>query len=50
MSGNSNTSLVPGVVREFCVLLLVMLFASMPFYAAQAQEIPTASSTLAHTE
>lgn len=33
---NSKTSLVPSVVREFGMLLLVVLFASTPFFAAQA--------------
>jgi hypothetical protein len=40
MSVNSNTSLVPSVAREFFVLLLVMLFASTPFFAAQAAKKP----------
>ena len=40
----SNTSLVSSVVREFCVLLLAVLFASIPFFAVQAEENPAASS------
>ena len=38
MLEKSNGSLIPSVVREFGVLLLVVLFASTPFFAAQAQE------------
>lgn len=45
MFDNSKTSLVPSVIREFCVVLLVMLFASTPFVAAQAQEIPAVASS-----
>lgn len=44
MLDNTNTSLVPSVAREFCLLLLVMLFASTPFVAAQAQQNPAALS------
>jgi hypothetical protein len=40
----SNTSLIKSVGREFCVLLLAMLFASIPFFAVQAEENPAASS------
>ena len=40
MLDNSNTSLVPSVAREFCVFMLVMLFASTPFFAAQAANKP----------
>ncbi|HEX4105453.1 MAG TPA: hypothetical protein VHX92_04405 [Rhizomicrobium sp.] len=40
MSVNSNTSLVLSVVREVFVLLLAMLFASTPFFAAQAANKP----------
>ena len=39
MTNKSNTSLVPSVAREFGVLLLVVLFASTPFFAAQAREM-----------
>lgn len=45
MSTKSSTSLLPGIARELCVLLLVMLFAGMPFAAAQAQETTVASSS-----
>lgn len=41
MSKNSKTSLIPGVFREMCLLLLAVLFGSLPFVAAaQAQEEP----------
>jgi hypothetical protein len=40
MLENSNASLVPSVAREFFVLLLVMLCASTPFFAAQAAKKP----------
>ena len=41
MSKNSKTSLVPGVFREAGLLLLAVLFGSLPFVAAaQAQENP----------
>ena len=45
MLDNSKTSLVPPVVREFAVLLVVVLFASTPFFAAQAREAPAAASS-----
>ena len=45
MSTKSNASLIPSVAREFCLLLLVVLFASMPFAAAQADENPVAASS-----
>ena len=44
MSDKSNTSLIKSVGREFCVLLLAVLFASIPFFAVQAEENPTVSS------
>ena len=44
MSDKSNTSLTKSVLREFCVLLLAVLFASIPFFAVQAEENPAASS------
>ena len=34
MSKNSRTSLVPGVFRELGLLLLAVLFGSLPFVAA----------------
>lgn len=40
MSDNSNTSFIPSLAREFGVLMLVMLFASTPFFAAQAANRP----------
>jgi hypothetical protein len=43
MTYESNTSMVPSVVREFAVLLLVVMFASTPFFAAQAREVPAAT-------
>jgi hypothetical protein len=45
----SNTSLISSVVREFCLLLLAVLFASVPFFAVQAEENPTAAFTAADT-
>ncbi|HEX4369925.1 MAG TPA: hypothetical protein VH019_01155 [Rhizomicrobium sp.] len=44
MADKSNTSLVTLVMREFCLLLIAVLFASIPFFAVQAQENPTTSS------
>jgi hypothetical protein len=44
MRDKSNTSLIKSVVREFCLLLLAVLFASIPFFAVQAEENPVASS------
>jgi hypothetical protein len=48
MPYKSNTSLIESVGREFCVLLLLLLlavlFASIPFFAVQAEENPAASS------
>jgi hypothetical protein len=46
MLDNSNTSLIPSVAREFCLMFLVVLFASTPFVAAQAQENPSAASSI----
>ena len=40
----SNTSLISSVVREFCVLLLAVLFASAPFFAVQAEASPVTSA------
>ena len=45
MTNKSNASLVPSVAREFGVLLLVVLFASTPFFAAQAREVPAATTS-----
>ena len=42
----TSTSLLPSVTREFCLLLLVMLFASTPFVAAQAEENPIPATQL----
>lgn len=42
MSVNSTTSLIPSVAREFCLLLVVVLFAGLPFAVAQAEENPVA--------
>jgi hypothetical protein len=53
MLDKSNTSLFSSVVREFCVLLLAVLFASVPFVAAQAAGKPVitfaSADTLART-
>jgi hypothetical protein len=49
MRDKSNTSVVPSVAGEFCLLLLVMLFASTPFFAAQAAEKPVAAFASAGT-
>lgn len=46
MLDNTNTSLIPSVAREFCLLLLVMLFASTPFVAAQAQQSPAVALSM----
>jgi hypothetical protein len=43
MPYKSNTSLIQSVAREFCLLLLAVLFASIPFFAVQAEENPAAS-------
>jgi hypothetical protein len=45
MLDKSNTSLVQSVVRESCLLLV--LFASTPFFAVQAEENPIAAFTAA---
>ena len=45
MLDKSNTSLIQSVVREFCLLLLAVLFASTPFFAVQAEENPTPSAS-----
>ncbi len=45
MRYRSNTSLIKSVGREFCVLLLAVLFASIPFFAVQAEENPIAAFT-----
>jgi len=37
MSGNSNTSLIPNVAREVCLMLLVVVFAGIPFFEAAAR-------------
>ena len=39
MRYKSNTSLIKSVGREFCVLLLAVVFASIPFFAVQAEEL-----------
>jgi hypothetical protein len=49
MPYESNTSLVTSVMREFCVLLMAVLFASIPFFAVQAQENPIAAFASADT-
>jgi hypothetical protein len=49
MLDKSNTSLISSVVREFCLLLLAVLFASIPFFAVQAEENPIAAFTAANT-
>lgn len=41
MQNESNTSMVPNVCREACLMLFAVLFGSLPFVAAaQAQENP----------
>jgi hypothetical protein len=49
MLDKSNTSFIQSVVREFCLLLLAVLFASTPFFAVQAEENPIAAFTAADT-
>jgi len=49
MLDKSNTSLIKSVGREFCVFLLAVLFASIPFFAVQAEENPIAAFTAADT-
>jgi hypothetical protein len=44
MLDKSTTSVVPSVVREFCLVLLAVLFASIPFFAVQAEENPVTSA------
>jgi hypothetical protein len=44
MRYKSNTSLIKSVGREFCVLLLAVVFASIPFFAVQAEENPVTSA------
>ena len=49
MFDKSNTSLIKSVAREFCLLLLAVLFASTPFFAVQAEESPIAAFAAADT-
>jgi len=37
MFDNSNTSLIPSVAREVGLLLLVVVFAGIPFFEAAAR-------------